>query len=69
MKLSKRERLILEFLAEPAHEDLVVNEFAPMRAKSKTHWEAPEFHKVRQTLARMIARGLIRKQGSYYERR
>lgn len=68
MRLSKRERLILEFLAEPSQEDLLVQEFAPLRAKSKTHTESLEHHKVRQTLARMIARGLIIKKGNTYER-
>lgn len=68
MKLGKKEKQILAFLECPASEELLLTQFAPHRLSSRTHWDAPEYHKVRMILSRMIAKGLITKKGNEYEK-
>lgn len=68
MKLTKIQREILEFIDGPTDEHLIEIQFAPIRQRSETHREAHEYHKVRRTLAYMIARGLIIKKGNKYEK-
>jgi hypothetical protein len=60
------ERLIMNFLEEPASEKLICEVHAPVRIRYGT--KRRELHKVVSILERMVQKGLIKKDGNTYRR-
>lgn len=69
MRQGHIERLIYNFLEEPATEQLVCEVHAPQRKPDTTHYPARELHKIRLILSRMEKKNLIEKVDGVYRRK